>query len=50
MGSILYLLVVGLIAVWAIGFFGFHVGGIIHLVLVGAAVVLVIRLMQGRKV
>ena len=39
-----------LVILWALGFFAFHVGGLIHIVLVIAVVVLVIRLLQGRRV
>ena len=39
-----------LVILWALGFFAFHVGGLVHVLLVIAAVVLVIRLLQGRRV
>lgn len=40
-----------LVILWALGFFAFHVGGaLIHVLLVIAAVVLIIRLLQGRRV
>jgi len=39
-----------LVVLWALGFFAFHVGGLIHVLLVIAAVVLIIRLLQGRRV
>lgn len=40
-----------LVILWALGFFAFHIGGgLIHVLLVIAAVVLVIRLLQGKKV
>jgi hypothetical protein len=39
-----------LIVLWALGLFAFHAGGLIHALLVIAAVVLIIRLLQGRKV
>lgn len=37
-----------LLVLWALGF-GFHVGGLIHLLLVIAAIVLVIQLLSGRR-
>jgi hypothetical protein len=49
MGNILYIIVVILIIGWAIGFFGYAAGGLIHLLLVVAVIVLVIRLIQGRR-
>jgi hypothetical protein len=39
-----------LVVLWALGFFAFHVGGLVHVLLVIALVVLIIRLLQGRKV
>lgn len=50
MGNLLYVIVVILIIGWLIGLFGFHAGGLIHLLLVIALIVLVVRLIQGRKV
>jgi hypothetical protein len=39
-----------LLILWALGFFAFHVGGLVHVLLVIAVVVLIIRLLQGRKI
>ncbi|HZJ58851.1 MAG TPA: lmo0937 family membrane protein [Chitinophagaceae bacterium] len=50
MGSILYILAVILIIGWLVGFFAFHAGGIIHILLVIAVIAIVIRLIQGRSV
>jgi hypothetical protein len=50
MGNLLYTIAVILIIIWAIGFLGFHAGGIIHILLVFAVVVVLLRLIQGRKV
>ncbi|WP_103789563.1 lmo0937 family membrane protein [Solitalea longa] len=50
MGNLLYIIAVLLVVVWLIGFVGFHAGGLIHLLLVIAFVVVVIRLTQGRRV
>jgi uncharacterized protein DUF5670 len=50
MGSILYILAVILIIGWLVGFFAFHAGGIIHILLVIAVIAIVIRLVQGRSV
>jgi hypothetical protein len=49
MGNILYIIAVILIIGWAIGFFGYAAGGLIHILLVIAIVVIVIRLIQGRR-
>ena len=44
-------IVVILVILWALGFFAFHVGGgLIHALIVIALVILIIRLVQGRKV
>lgn len=40
-----------LIVLWLVGFIGFHViGWYIHLLLLAALIVLIIRLVQGRRV
>lgn len=40
-----------LIVLWLVGFIGFHViGWYIHLLLVAALIVLILRLVQGRRV
>jgi fatty acid desaturase len=39
-----------LVILWALGFFAFHVGGLVHILLVIALVVLIIRLLQGRRI
>lgn len=46
----LYTLAVVLIVLWALGFLAFHVGGgLIHLLLVIAIVVILLRVIQGRR-
>ena len=50
MGSILYILAVILIIGWLLGFFAFHAGSVIHLLLVLAVIAIVVRLIQGRSV
>jgi hypothetical protein len=49
MGNILYIVAVVLIILWAIGFLGFHTGGIIHVLLVIALISIILRVIQGRK-
>ncbi len=39
-----------LVVLWALGFFAFHTGGLIHVLLVIAAIVLIVRLLKGRRV
>jgi hypothetical protein len=47
----LWAIFVILLILWALGFLAFHVGGgLIHLLLVIAVIVLVVRLIQGRRV
>ena len=49
MGNLLYVIAVVLLIAWAIGFFAFSVGGIIHILLVIALVAVILRVIQGRK-
>jgi len=50
MGNFLYVLAVILLIAWAIGFFGFSAGGIIHVLLVVAIIAVLVRVIQGRRV
>ncbi len=50
MSNILYLVAVVLIILWAIGYLGYNSGGIIHLLLVIAAIAILLRLISGRKI
>ena len=49
MGNLLYTIAVILVIAWAIGFLGFHAGGIIHILLVIAVIAILFRLISGRK-
>ncbi|HTN67914.1 MAG TPA: lmo0937 family membrane protein [Dysgonamonadaceae bacterium] len=50
MGSLLYIIAIILIIGWAVGFFAYSAGGLIHILLVIAVIAIIIRLIQGRKV
>jgi len=50
MGSLLYLVAVILIIGWLLGFFFFHAGGLIHVLLVIALIAIILRVIQGKKV
>jgi len=50
MGNLLYTIAAILIIVWLIGMIGFQAGGIIHVLLVIAVVVILIRIIQGRRI
>jgi hypothetical protein len=49
MGNLFYAIAVILIIAWLIGFVGFHVGGIIHILLVIAVIAILLRVIQGRR-
>lgn len=49
MGNLLYVVAVILIIGWAIGYLGYHTGGIIHILLVVAIIAIIVNLIQGRK-
>jgi len=49
MGNLLYGIAVVLLIIWAVGFLGFHTGGIIHVLLVIAVIAVIFRVIQGRK-
>jgi hypothetical protein len=50
MGNLLYLVVVILVIGWALGFFVYNVGGLIHILLVIAVIAIVFRLISGKGV
>jgi tryptophan-rich sensory protein len=49
MGYLLYIIAVILIIAWAIGFFAYSAGGIIHILLVIAVIAIIIRFLQDRR-
>jgi hypothetical protein len=50
MGNLLYVVAVILIIAWAVGYFAFSVGGIIHVLLVIAVIAILFRIISGRKI
>jgi Family of unknown function (DUF5670) len=50
MGNLLYVIAVILIIAWAIGFFAFSAGGIIHVLLIIAVIAILFRIISGRKI
>ena len=50
MSNLLYTIAVILVIFWAIGFFAYSVGSIIHILLVIAVIAILFRLIQGRNV
>jgi len=50
MRDLLYVIAVILIIGWLVGFFAFHAGGIIHILLVIAVIAILLRIIQGKRV
>ena len=48
MGNLLYLIAVILIIFWAIGFFAYSLGSVIHILLVLAIISILFRIIRGR--
>ena len=48
MSNLLYLIAVILVIFWAIGFFAYSVGSIIHILLVLAIISILFRIIRGR--
>ena len=48
MGSLLYLVAVILVILWAVGYFAYSATGLIHIHLVIAVVAVLLRIIQGR--
>ncbi len=49
MSNLLYFIAVILVIGWAIGFFAYSAGGLIHILLVIAIIVILLRVISGRK-
>lgn len=49
MGNLLYIIAVILVIAWAIGFLGYHAGGIIHLLLVIAVIAILLKVIRGAE-
>ena len=48
MTNLLYIIAVILVIAWAIGFFAYSAGGLIHILLVIAVVAILLRLIRGK--
>jgi Family of unknown function (DUF5670) len=49
MGNLLYVVAVIFIIAWLIGLVGYGTGGIIHILLVIAVIMILLRVIQGRR-
>ena len=45
----LWTIVVVLLILWALGLFAFNIGNLIHILLVIAVIVILVRVIQGRR-
>lgn len=50
MGNLLYGIAIFLILFWAIGFFAYSIGAVIHILLVIAVIAILLRLIQGKRI
>nr|WP_294935315.1 lmo0937 family membrane protein [uncultured Flavobacterium sp.] len=50
MQNILYLVAVVLVILWALGFFVYSAGNIIHILLVIAVIAILLRLIRGKDI
>lgn len=49
MENLLYLVAVLLVIGWAVGFFAFHAGWLIHVLLVIAVIAILLRVIRGKS-
>jgi Family of unknown function (DUF5670) len=49
MNNLLYTVAVVLLILWAVGFFAYSAGNIIHILLVIAIIAVILRVIQGRR-
>ena len=50
MSNLLYAIAILAIIAWAIGFFGYHTGGLIHILLASAIVAVLLRIIRGKRI
>jgi uncharacterized protein DUF5670 len=50
MGYLLYIIAVLLVIGWAIGFFAYAAGGIIHILLVIAVICILVNVIAGKRI
>jgi hypothetical protein len=50
MGNLLYLVAIILLIGWAVGFFAFNAGSVIHVLLVIAVIAIILRVIKGGEI
>jgi hypothetical protein len=50
MGNLLYIIAIILVVAWAIGYYGYRIGGLIHVLLVIAFIAIIFRIIKGDRV
>jgi hypothetical protein len=50
MSNLLYTVAVILLILWAVGYFAYNVGAIIHILLLIAVIAIILRLIQGKRI
>jgi len=50
MGNLLYFIAIILVIAWAIGFFAYSLGSVIHILLVIAVIAVILRLIRGQRI
>lgn len=50
MSNLLYAIAVILVIAWAVGFFAYNIGSLIHILLLIAFMAIIFRLIQGKKI
>lgn len=49
MGNLLYIIAVILVIAWAIGFYAYGLGTVIHILLVIALIAVILRIIRGQR-
>lgn len=50
MSNLLFALAILFVVIWAIGFLGYNIGGVIHILLVIAVITILLRIIKGDKI
>lgn len=49
MSNLIYTIALVFIVIWAIGYLGYNIGGLLHILLVLAVFAILIRVIQGKR-
>jgi len=49
MNNTLYIIAIVFVILWAVGYFGYHAGDLIHILIVAALIAVLLRIIKGNR-